>query len=194
MERVKYAQIYVRCSKGTYIRSLARDIALECGSSAHLIALRRLSVGPFELKDAVGYDDLDDFSIENAVSKIENADSYTSFEKKDVDKAKIQMALLSITPKVAELCGFVPIALTKNGAKKFVNGNRLFLKDFESLENIDKNSIGKCALGVFYPNSQFAGIVDKDDKGFKYGFVVPPSDFLVFSWSEIGRASCRERV
>jgi len=186
VERVKYAQIYVRCSKGTYIRSLARDIALECGSSAHLIALRRLSVGPFELKDAVGYDALDDFSIENAINKIENADSYTSFEKKDVDKAKIQMSLLSITPKVAELCGFVPITLTKNGAKKFVNGNRLFLKDFESLENReDIKSIEKCALGVFYPNSQFAGIVDKEDKDFKYGFVVPLSDFLVFSWSDI---------
>ena len=37
----------VRCSKGTYIRVLAEDIATRLGSCAHLSALRRLSTGPF---------------------------------------------------------------------------------------------------------------------------------------------------
>ncbi|MFZ2636497.1 MAG: tRNA pseudouridine(55) synthase TruB [Rectinemataceae bacterium] len=45
--------LYVRCSSGTYVRSLARDIARACGSRAHLAALRRLSVGPFVVEDAV---------------------------------------------------------------------------------------------------------------------------------------------
>jgi len=40
----------VECSKGTYIRSLARDLALACGSRAHLSALCRTSVGPFKLE------------------------------------------------------------------------------------------------------------------------------------------------
>ncbi len=38
-------------SKGTYIRSLARDIALKIGKRAHLIALRRTELGPFSLSD-----------------------------------------------------------------------------------------------------------------------------------------------
>ncbi len=38
-------------SKGTYIRSLARDIALRIGKRAHLIALRRTELGPFSLSD-----------------------------------------------------------------------------------------------------------------------------------------------
>lgn len=38
-------------SKGTYIRSLARDIAKRCSSRAHLIALRRVSIGPWTLDD-----------------------------------------------------------------------------------------------------------------------------------------------
>jgi len=38
----------VHCSKGTYIRTLAEDIAKALGSCAHLIQLRRLSVEPFE--------------------------------------------------------------------------------------------------------------------------------------------------
>jgi tRNA pseudouridine55 synthase len=38
----------VRCSKGTYIRTLAEDIARELGSCAHLVGLRRLVVEPFD--------------------------------------------------------------------------------------------------------------------------------------------------
>lgn len=43
-------------SKGTYIRSLVRDIAAASGSSAHAIALRRLSIGPYTLEDVTGVD------------------------------------------------------------------------------------------------------------------------------------------
>jgi tRNA pseudouridine55 synthase len=43
-----YLTFRVRCSKGTYVRTLAEDIALKMGSCAHLVALRRLAVEPFE--------------------------------------------------------------------------------------------------------------------------------------------------
>lgn len=45
--------IRVVCSKGTYIRSLARDLGRKCGSAAYLKELARLRIGPFQLKDAV---------------------------------------------------------------------------------------------------------------------------------------------
>ena len=38
----------VRCSKGTYVRTLAEDLAKALGSCAHLRALRRTASGPFE--------------------------------------------------------------------------------------------------------------------------------------------------
>jgi len=41
-------ELDVRCSKGTYIRTLAEDIAAALGQCAHLIALRRTEVSPFE--------------------------------------------------------------------------------------------------------------------------------------------------
>lgn len=41
------------CSKGTYIRSLARDFGLALNSGAHLSALCRTRIGNFELKDAI---------------------------------------------------------------------------------------------------------------------------------------------
>lgn len=51
-------QLEVRCSKGTYIRSLARDIGAALGCGGHLAQLRRTLVGPFSLADAVKPDDL----------------------------------------------------------------------------------------------------------------------------------------
>lgn len=47
------ARLAVHCSKGTYIRSLARDIATAAGSCAYLRELRRTSVGPFHAAEAV---------------------------------------------------------------------------------------------------------------------------------------------
>jgi tRNA pseudouridine55 synthase len=44
----------VRCSKGTYIRTLAEDIGRALGCGAHLTALRREAVGPLSIEDAVG--------------------------------------------------------------------------------------------------------------------------------------------
>ncbi|MBL7917788.1 MAG: tRNA pseudouridine(55) synthase TruB, partial [Bacteroidia bacterium] len=41
------------CSKGTYIRSLARDFGLALNSGAHLTSLRRTKIGEFDVKDAV---------------------------------------------------------------------------------------------------------------------------------------------
>ncbi|HEX5340608.1 MAG TPA: tRNA pseudouridine(55) synthase TruB [Gammaproteobacteria bacterium] len=40
-------ELTVRCSKGTYVRTLVEDIAVALGTCAHVIALRRLAVGPY---------------------------------------------------------------------------------------------------------------------------------------------------
>ena len=50
-------RIRVVCSKGTYIRALARDIGLALGSGAHLTALRRTRVGDATLGSALSVDD-----------------------------------------------------------------------------------------------------------------------------------------
>lgn len=43
----------VSCSSGTYVRSLARDVGMACGSAASLAALRRERVGGFSVTEAV---------------------------------------------------------------------------------------------------------------------------------------------
>ena len=47
------ARVRIRCSSGTYIRSLARDLAERAGSCAYVTALRRLAVGQFAVEQAV---------------------------------------------------------------------------------------------------------------------------------------------
>ena len=51
-------KIRVVCSKGTYIRALARDIGLALQSGAHLIALERTRIGEIRLEDCWQIDDL----------------------------------------------------------------------------------------------------------------------------------------
>jgi tRNA pseudouridine synthase B len=54
------------CSKGTYIRAIARDIGEALGSGAHLTALRRTRVGDIRVEDCLG--------VAEAVEKIANTD------------------------------------------------------------------------------------------------------------------------
>ena len=51
--RPPVAEIDVVCSKGSYVRTLAEDIATSLGSCAHLAALRRTGVGTFDIADAI---------------------------------------------------------------------------------------------------------------------------------------------
>jgi tRNA pseudouridine55 synthase len=50
------AVVDVRCSAGTYIRALARDLGASLGSGAYLAALTRTASGPFRLEDALPLD------------------------------------------------------------------------------------------------------------------------------------------
>ncbi|MBI2383988.1 MAG: tRNA pseudouridine(55) synthase TruB [Gammaproteobacteria bacterium] len=52
-------ELDVRCSKGTYIRTLVEDVAAALGQAAHVVALRRLEVAPFRDPRMVTLDDLE---------------------------------------------------------------------------------------------------------------------------------------
>lgn len=48
----------VHCSKGTYVRSLGKEIAEKLGTVGHLTALRRLNCGPFSLNDSSSLEEI----------------------------------------------------------------------------------------------------------------------------------------
>lgn len=52
------ARIRIRCSAGTYVRSIAHDAGLALGCGAHLTQLRRIASGPFTLAQARSIDEL----------------------------------------------------------------------------------------------------------------------------------------
>src|SRR3546814_9597826 len=54
-----HAVFEVHCGKGTYMRSLARDLGGATGTVAHIVELRRLTVGPFTGADAISLDSLE---------------------------------------------------------------------------------------------------------------------------------------
>jgi tRNA pseudouridine55 synthase len=56
-------------SKGTYIRSLARDIALALGTVGHVTMLRRIKAGPFTLGSAISLDNLHDAAKARAIAQ-----------------------------------------------------------------------------------------------------------------------------
>lgn len=88
----------VHCSKGTYIRTLAEDIAQALGSCAHLKTLRRLDVEPFSEQDMITLD-----ALESAVEK--------------------GMAPDCMLPVDAGLSDWPKIILDEIAAERFTHGN-----------------------------------------------------------------------
>lgn len=184
-----YAIIRVKCSKGTYIRALARDIAYELGTCAHLNALRRLEIGPFKLEDSAAYNLLKPFTIKNGIEnekffqtqrkKILENQSQKSEQKNDFKKSKnffdenktennriftdIRRHFLSFTPKIAFLCGFNADILKKESEKSYLNGRVLQGKMFTKLEcpKEFQNLPYKNLneVAVFYEDLTFAGMI-----------------------------------
>jgi len=53
-----YLEIAISCSKGTYIRTLADDIGMALGTGAHIVELRRTSIGDFNIEGSLKINDL----------------------------------------------------------------------------------------------------------------------------------------
>ncbi|MDP1853374.1 MAG: tRNA pseudouridine(55) synthase TruB [Candidatus Omnitrophota bacterium] len=50
----------VRCSKGTYVRTLGEDIAKGLGGGGHISSIKRINVGPFSIKDSISVEEVNE--------------------------------------------------------------------------------------------------------------------------------------
>lgn len=188
-DRVLYAKIDFSVSKGTYIRCLARDIALECGSAAHLVGLLRTKVGNFKLEEAAGVSLLKEFSIYSAKSaalenskKNESEKSEKNPSEQQTKKAPyiptqedllIQKEILEklhgFTQAESILCGFENISLkTKKNLSDFRNGKNLSFSMFSQFTILEE----KKTLSVFYEDC-FCGLIEAlPNKKLSYKFVI----------------------
>jgi tRNA pseudouridine55 synthase len=64
------AVVRVRCSRGTYIRSIAHDVGQAMGSHAHLVSLRRIRLGPFSVERATPLEELKRRFLESTWEKV----------------------------------------------------------------------------------------------------------------------------
>ena len=63
--------VTIRCSKGTYVRSIAEDLGAALGCGAHVSALRRTQAGPFTLEHSVSLTTLDALAERGAQSEMD---------------------------------------------------------------------------------------------------------------------------
>ncbi len=65
IEQIEFAkpvlELRISCSKGTYIRALARDIGIRLNSGAHLIGLKRTAIGQYNLGSALTFNEFKNF-------------------------------------------------------------------------------------------------------------------------------------
>jgi tRNA pseudouridine55 synthase len=67
--------IQVRCSKGTYIRTLGVDIGQKMGHPAHMSSLVRSKSGPFTLEESISFEEIEQWSEEEWLVKLLPMDS-----------------------------------------------------------------------------------------------------------------------
>lgn len=184
-EKISACMIEYTVSKGTYVRSLARDLAQACGSAGHLQGLYRTRVGSFKIEDSAFYNDLPEFSIKNCLKLAEERKTLLALPKEPVkekpkyDAKKDQQIYNQILEKVQQVdeeialaCGFDKIIhlTTAQAYDDFMNGrplkNRLFVEDLYQIPNSTVNA-------VFAPEGQFAGLITKDENGkIRYKLVI----------------------
>jgi tRNA pseudouridine55 synthase len=152
-----YAKIRVHCSKGTYIRSLARDLANAAGSCGHLISLNREQIAGFRLAEACPADAP---NLAEAIHPITEA----AFDS-------LGLPCLTVSDETATgmAHGKKLEALLGNGeweAGSWGSGGA-----YEAEGGDCKPRAGTGAVGVFRQDGGFVGVIERQNGIWRYGYV-----------------------
>ncbi|MDR2792367.1 MAG: tRNA pseudouridine(55) synthase TruB [Treponema sp.] len=152
-----FAKIRVHCSKGTYIRSLARDIALAAGSRAHLVSLNRTQIAGFCLADAITEDDL--FNVYQSMHDINNIE----------ETIRIESLIRPVDKEMFTLLNLPYCMVDEQTAQAIVHGKAL-APLFAPIMRATNFADGM--FGVFSESKeQFIAFVEKKREIWKYGYV-----------------------
>jgi tRNA pseudouridine55 synthase len=113
----------VRCSSGTYIRALARDLGTALGTGGHLTALRRIAVGPYTLAQAHSLKELEDQNRNPSSEQFRPAPSGPAFEPSGADEPPLAPPVIPLAEAAA--AGFPRVDLTEDEARRLAQGARL---------------------------------------------------------------------
>ena len=99
----------MRCSSGTYVRALARDLGAALGVGGHLTALRRTAVGPFGPDVARTLDELtDDFAVLPIAQAARQAFPSVDLDEQQARDVRVGRALDLDLPGEGEHALFAP--------------------------------------------------------------------------------------
>ena len=155
-EDVRALHIEVFCSKGTYIRALAKDIAFSLGTLGYIRALRRLSIGIFDLSNAFGFEALPAFLS----SDLEVSERY---------KDSLEGYVHPLSKDVCVGLGLFILEIKESFVACFLQGKKIKSKWFY---NIDDDSL-LCAKTAFvFFLEEALGVVEFNNKVFRYRFVL----------------------
>ena len=163
---VQSMTMHVVCSKGTYIRSLARDIARAAGSIAYLGSLRRLRIGAFSLADAAGVSLLTPFAT------VPPARFRQGDRPPVVSSTEILSSFHSFTPELAVSIGLKPIELDRSRFTDFMNGKPPEA-DWFSRERYGglRDLPDVAAEHAVFCGNDFTGVITAQGSRVRYAFV-----------------------
>jgi len=119
----------IRCSSGTYIRALARDLGAALGTGGHLTALRRTAVGPYQLDQAHTLQDLENQNhqtrdLERSV--VPPAPTSATAAPPAPAASAVARPIAWLTPLAAAAAAAFPrLGLTADEARRLAQGARL---------------------------------------------------------------------
>jgi tRNA pseudouridine55 synthase len=170
------ACIRVRCSSGTYIRSLARDIAIAAGSRAHLAALKRKAVAGFhltpEMEESPGTPETITAALQPINKTVFKALNIPFFE---VDKKSVQKIIQGKALSQILRENINHREHRGHGEMQNCNSPPPSVISVSSLRDLCGIS-SSCFSSNFYPAGVFCGdefiaMVEKQGTDWKYGYV-----------------------
>lgn len=89
-KNTRQLELYIACSKGTYIRSIANDLGEKLGTYGHLIKLVRVKAGNFGINEAIKLEDLETYEQveKNIIDPVKYLD-YPKYELADEELEKV---------------------------------------------------------------------------------------------------------
>lgn len=121
-----YIKIRVKCSKGTYIRSLIRDIGLSLNIPCTMSNLRRTRTGDFKIEDAIKINELNKENIEDNLITIESL--LYKFPKKTLNDKFINLIEngVRVLDRTAFIEGQIDYSLDEGKIFRYYNTNNIF--------------------------------------------------------------------
>lgn len=157
------ARLAVRCSKGTYIRSLVTDIGEALGCGAHVSQLRRTFVSPFGQHPMVSID-----ALEQMAAKLPGTADGSLLNASAEQFAGLDELLLPVDAGLAHLPG---VCLDETGLATFLRGQSAPCRHLEGTEPLLVGSVRQGAeedippCRVYDAQGRLAGLGEVDETG-----------------------------